>query len=172
MNIPSLLALVTVLTLAVTDLRTGKMPNFITLGSLGAAFGVRWLVEERDGALAALIGTLVVVAVPLCLFLFTRGRAIGGGDVKALAALGAWLGPTAGLEAEMLGFIFLALFALGWECLRGRGGALLRRSFGLVLPSRGGAAATASPAESVEMRFGPALFFGTLLVCAARASGG
>lgn len=173
-----LLALSTAMTLAVTDFRTGKMPNWVTFGSLGAAFGVRGLVEGQSGAIATLLGALIVAAVPLGLFLFTKGKAIGGGDVKALGALGAWLGPMAGLEAEMLAFVFLALFALAWECLRGRGAALLRRSFALMVPRffsgprlGSGPEAGAAP-QTLEMRFGPALFLGTLVVCAASVSGG
>lgn len=166
-----LLALATSLALAVTDLRTGKMPNWLTLSSLGAAFGVRWLLEDQSGLIASLIGMLVVAAVPLVLFLSTRGRAIGGGDVKALAGTGAWLGPMAGLEAEMLGFVFLALFALAWECVKGRGAALLRRSFALAIPHFGRAPTENRETQTLEMRFGPALFFGTLVVCAAKVSG-
>jgi prepilin peptidase CpaA len=168
----TVLALATTLALAVTDLRTGKMPNWLTFGSLVSAFGVRWLLEGRSGLIAALIGTIVVVAIPLGLFLLTRGKAIGGGDVKALGALGAWLGPMAGLEAEMLGFTFLALFALTWECVRGRGAALLRRSFALVIPRlRQKTTQTIAEVESLQMRFGPALFLGTLVTCAALVSG-
>lgn len=189
MSILPIFALATAMSLAFTDLRTGKMPNWLTLSSLGVAFGMRFLVEGRGSVVAALLGLVVVAAIPLGLFLFTRGKAIGGGDVKALAALGAWLGPMAGLEAEMLGFIFLALFALVWESLRGRGAALLRRSFALVVPRFGRRAhQRAAPkalgesevlsaphvlneSPSLEMRFGPALFLGTLVVCAARVSG-
>jgi prepilin peptidase CpaA len=165
------LALATALSLAFTDVRTGKMPNWLTLSSLGVAFGVRWLVEGRGGVVAALLGVVVVAAIPLGLFLFTRGKAIGGGDVKALGALGAWLGPMAGIEAEMLGFLFLAVFALVWEGLRGQGMALLCRSFALLVPRWGLAAAGQGEPENLEMRFGPALLFGTLVVCAARVSG-
>lgn len=165
------LALATAMSLAFTDVRTGKMPNWLTLSSLGAAFGVRFLVEGRGGFVTALLGLVVVAAIPLGLFLFTRGKAIGGGDVKALGALGAWLGPMAGLEAEMLGFIFLAVFALVWEGLRGQGVALLCRSFAILVPRWGRAAARESASQPLEMRFGPALFLGTLVVCAARVSG-
>ncbi len=172
MNTPTLFALVTALTLAVTDLRTGRMPNWITMGSFGAALGVRWLVEGQSGIVAGLLGAFIVAAIPLCLFLFTRGQAIGGGDVKALGALGAWLGPTAGLEAEMLGFVFLAVFALVRESVRGRGAALVRRSFALVLPFRGSGNGPQGAAAKLEMRFGPTLFLGTLVVCAARLSEG
>lgn len=169
--IAPLLALAFSLALAVTDFRTGKMPNWLTFASLVAAFGVRSVSEGQSGLIAALIGMLVVAAVPLVLFLFTRGRAIGGGDVKALAGTGAWLGPTAGLEAEMLGFVFLAVFALTWECVRGRGAVLLRRSFALAIPRFRPAPSESSEPQTLEMRFGPALFFGTLVVCAAKVAG-
>lgn len=171
MSLFHVLALATAIALAVTDFRTGKMPNWLTLSSLALAFGVRWLVEGRSGVVAALLGVFIVGAIPLGLFLFTKGKAIGGGDVKALGALGAWLGPMAGLEAEILGFVFLAVFALAGECVRGRGAALLRRSFALVVPRWGKVTEEGTAPQTLEMRFGPALFLGTLVVCATSASG-
>lgn len=157
-------AALTALILAYTDLRTGKMPNRITVGSLALAVLVRWGLGGGLGLTMALVGALVVALVPLVLFLATRGEAIGGGDVKALAALGAWLGPLQGLEAEFAGFCILGAYALVREAQRGRLFPLLGRSFSLLLPSRWRLREAAALPESVALRFGPALFLGTLAV--------
>ena len=75
---------------AACDLRTRRIPNVLTFGA--AAAGLMYhLIAGGAGALGHsaagwLIGALVFV-VPFAL------RGLGGGDVKLLAALGAWLGP-------------------------------------------------------------------------------
>ena len=101
-------AALTAISLGVVDHRTGRMPNPLTLGSLTLALTARWFLEGEVGALNALFGTLLVGGVPAALFVISRGEAIGGGDVKALGALGAWLGPSLGLEVELLSFFLLA----------------------------------------------------------------
>jgi len=161
---------------AVADLRTGKMPNRITLGALlvgvvGSAALPAW--EGSPGVsravLTSLGGALVASVVPYVLW---RARALGGGDVKLFVALGALLGPLVGLEAQMMAFAFGALvipFRLAWE---GRLFATLARSLGLVTnmfvrPER------RRPVDAAAMtwfRLGPAIFAGTVLALAARGA--
>jgi prepilin peptidase CpaA len=73
------------------DLRTRRIPNVLTLGAAGAGF-VYHLSTGGAGALGHsalgwLIGVLVFI-VPFAL------RGLGGGDVKLVGALGAWIGPS------------------------------------------------------------------------------
>ncbi len=166
-------AALTALILAYTDLRTGRMPNGITVGSLALAVLVRWGLGGSLGLVSALLGALVVAFLPALLFFSTRGEGIGGGDVKALLALGAWLGPMQGLEAEFAGFCILAAYALVKEAQRGQLLSLLGRSFSLALPKRLRFSASApldsaslelSGPQAIKMRFGPALFLGTVAV--------
>jgi len=73
-----------------TDIRTRRIPNVLTLGAALAGMGFHVLTSGADGALAAGSGWLV----GLLLFLpFFALGGMGGGDMKLLAALGAWLGP-------------------------------------------------------------------------------
>jgi prepilin peptidase CpaA len=60
--------------------------------------------------------------------LFARG-ALGGGDLKLFAALGAILGAGVGLEIELGSFILAALFALGRLAWQGK---LVRTLFNSV----------------------------------------
>jgi prepilin peptidase CpaA len=74
----------------VTDLRSRRIPNALTLSAALAGLLAHWIVQGPDGALFSASGWLVGLLVFLPFFLL---RGMGGGDVKLLAALGAWLGP-------------------------------------------------------------------------------
>jgi prepilin peptidase CpaA len=106
-----LLALIASLIAAAWDARTGRIPNLLTLPLIALAL----VVAAASGASAAalsLTGLLVCALVPALLYRISRGRGIGGGDVKLFAALGALLGPMKGLEVEFGAFVVLACFAL------------------------------------------------------------
>jgi len=161
---------------AFTDLRTGEMPNRVTLGALGLGLvGGACMPLFHGGTAAAIPGALgtavlgAVVASVVPLFLW-RGRALGGGDVKLFCALGALMGPMLALEAQMMAFAAGALiipFRLAWQ---GRLFATLGRSVGLVtnafVP-----ADRKKPIDAAAMtwfRLGPAIFAGTVLCLALR----
>jgi len=74
-----------------TDLRSRRIPNLLTFGSAAAAIVFHGLSGGTDGLLAAGSGWLLGVAI---FFLPFALGGMGAGDVKLLAALGAWLGPS------------------------------------------------------------------------------
>ena len=77
-------------TACVFDMRTRRIPNALNFGAALAGLLVHWLTGGSEGAMVAAGGWVV----GLFLFLpFFALRGMGGGDVKLLAALGAWLGP-------------------------------------------------------------------------------
>lgn len=166
-------ALATALAVGFIDHRSGKMPNWMTLGSFGLGLIVRVVAAGTGGLTTALLGTLAAGGIPLGLFLATRGRAIGGGDVKALFALGVWLGPSLGFDVTLTSFVLLAVFALAQQALRGQMLPLLGRTASLVVPvsalRRFATCKDLLPprANHLQMRFGPSLALGTLLVCAS-----
>jgi prepilin peptidase CpaA len=72
------------------DLRTRRIPNALTFTAALAALVFHRVTGGVEGAAFAAGGWVL----GLCLFLpFFIVRGMGGGDVKLLAALGAWLGP-------------------------------------------------------------------------------
>jgi prepilin peptidase CpaA len=74
----------------VTDLRTRRIPNVLTFGAAALALAFHGVVSGLPGVQSAALGWLAGVAVFLPFFLL---GGMGGGDVKLLAALGAWMGP-------------------------------------------------------------------------------
>ena len=102
---------------AVYDLKTGLVPNWLTypvllLGPVlhVARFAQReGLGEEAmtEGAFS-LMGAVVCAIVPALLY---RQGAIGGGDLKLLAAVGSLLQVTMGVEAQMYAFFAGTLVA-------------------------------------------------------------
>ena len=84
------IALVVGLIACVTDIRHRRIPNVLTFGAAAAALIFHAAVSGLPGLLGAALGWTVGVVLFLPFFLL---RGMGGGDVKLLAALGAWLGP-------------------------------------------------------------------------------
>jgi prepilin peptidase CpaA len=83
-------ALVTAVVACVWDLRTRRIPNDVTFGSALIALAVATVTGGATGLLWALAGWGLGLLLFFPLFAL---RGMGAGDVKLLAALGAWLGP-------------------------------------------------------------------------------
>lgn len=169
-ELPLALACAVTLAAAWMDARTGRIPNLLTLPVLPVAL----LLGALDGGLwgvgFAVLGGLVCVAVPYGLFRASQGVAIGGGDVKLFAALGALLGPLAGLEVQLASLLVLSACALLMLAWRGELLAWWRHTARFAfhwLSARASAAqrgaAPHSPAVDplLAMRLGPAVCFAT-----------
>jgi prepilin peptidase CpaA len=74
----------------VTDLRTRRIPNVLTFGAALAGLVFQFATGGVEGLGQAALGWLLGALVFLLPFAL---GGLGGGDVKLLAALGAWLGP-------------------------------------------------------------------------------
>jgi prepilin peptidase CpaA len=74
----------------VTDLRTRRIPNVLTFGAAAAGIVFHLASDGAPGAQTAAGGWLIGFALFFPMFML---GGLGAGDVKLLAALGAWLGP-------------------------------------------------------------------------------
>lgn len=114
-------------TAAFTDLRSGHIPNWITLPPLLVA-PLAILIGAGPWALAGcLSGAFLCGAVPALVF-FTSPSGMGGGDVKLFAAIGALAGPSLGIEIELCSFFAISAYALLLLTWRGQLRAALGRS--------------------------------------------
>lgn len=92
MNIYQGIAVGVVAIAVATDLKTRRIPNVLTFGAALAAFAAHGYLAGWSGLGSSLAGWAIGAAF---FFPFFALCGMGAGDVKLLAAVGAWLGPAA-----------------------------------------------------------------------------
>jgi prepilin peptidase CpaA len=110
---------------AAEDLRSRRIRNWLTLtlAVSGLAQSVLFGAVSTPGA--SVSGLVVGFALPFALFAL---GALGGGDVKLLAGIGAWLGPMAALQVFCLEAVIGAVMVLTQALAQGRARVLFRNS--------------------------------------------
>jgi len=74
---------------AVSDIRARRIPNWLTYGGLLGGLALRTILEGWRGLGQGAAGILAGGGI---FFLFYLVRGMGAGDVKLMAAVGAWIG--------------------------------------------------------------------------------
>ena len=120
----------------VTDLRSRRIPNWLTVSAFVVGIVFHTVVMGWQGTLFALGGFAVGFGVLFVLWSIGGG---GGGDVKLMGALGAWLGAKLTIVVFLLS-AFMAFFCL----LAVMGWGLLTRQ-----PATAGAATNAAGSEAL-----------------------
>lgn len=150
-----------------SDLRAHRIPNVtvlllllagVALNAAGPANAREGLFSQIPGAIgasAALAGALVGLALFLPMYLL---RAMGAGDVKLLAALGAFAGPVEIINLALMVLIAGGLLAVV-RMLWARNARLVFSNVMLVLGSLGGGAAKFDPVTQTAARMPYALAF-------------
>ena len=107
------------LTLSVIDWRTFEIPFGINvfLGILGLVA----VVLDKEEWLSHIIGAVCVSVFLLLLYVLTQGRAIGGGDIKLMAACGLLIGWQRIILAFLLGCILGSIIHIIRMKVRGEG---------------------------------------------------
>lgn len=85
-----LIPLTLTLWIAWGDLKTRRIPNYLTLGTALSGLAYNLVGRGLPGLAEGFLGMLLGFAFLILPYLW---GGMGAGDVKALAALGAWLGP-------------------------------------------------------------------------------
>jgi prepilin peptidase CpaA len=94
MNAIQVASLAIAVVACVTDVRSRRIPNILTFGGATAALIFHAVTGGIGGVSTACAGWAVGVAF---FFLPFALGGMGGGDIKLVAALGAWMGPVAAL---------------------------------------------------------------------------
>ncbi len=152
---------------AVTDWRSGRIPNWLTLPVIAIAPLVHGLLSGVEGFLLSAGGIVACGLVPL---LVARLGGMAGGDVKLFAALGAVLGVFVGIEAQFFAIVVAAIFALGRLTWQGKLFGTLANSLFLglnpILPKKWRREIASELLH--EIRLGAAIFVGTLIAILLR----
>ena len=113
----------------VTDVRTRRIPNVLTFGAAALAIVFHVTTAGLAGLQTGVLGWLVGTALFLPFFLL---GGMGGGDVKLLAALGAWLGPGDAAWLAIYASIAGGVMAIGVSLMRGYLTIALRNVWNLL----------------------------------------
>ena len=135
------LGCIAALTLAaiVTDLRARRIPNWLTVTGLVTAIVFHGATAGWDGLKFSLGGFAVGFGVLFVLWVIGGG---GGGDVKLMGAIGAWMGATSTFAIFLLSTVFALLCILAmmvWGFLspktEGDSEPLFRRTIPYAIPA-------------------------------------
>ena len=149
----------------VTDLRSTRIPNWLTAPAVIIALGTHTGMNGIGGLVFSLAGLGVGLGFFLLLYLV---GSIGAGDVKLMAAVGAFVGPYGALSSGILAMIIGGGYAVSAMCyqwgLFTTGRKLTAVAHGAVL--MGGHLSVSESAQPVRLRYGVAIAGGTLLYLA------
>jgi prepilin peptidase CpaA len=110
---------------AAVDLRARRIPNWLTVSLMLAGFAQSFTWARTVGPADAFLGFLTGFALTFVLFGL---NALGGGDVKLMAGLGAWLGPMPTLVVFALAAVIGMVIVLAQAAAQGRLTKLFRNS--------------------------------------------
>jgi len=114
---------------AVTDVRSARIPNRLTYSAVVAALVLRTALLGLPGLKSGAVGMLVAGGLFLCLFVM---GAMGGGDMKLMAAMGAWVGSTQVVTLMLAAAIAGGVLALGRILFSNQVGQTLRNTVLLI----------------------------------------
>jgi prepilin peptidase CpaA len=162
------LAMVAVAT--VTDLRSRRIPNWLVLPFMVGGIGVSGWLHGWHGVGQSLEGIGLGAAI---FGLFFVLKAMGMGDVKLCAAIGAWIGPGQLMLALVMTGLAGGVMAICWAAARGSLGSLFAGSADLIfgLKERGlrpHPDLVLSNPRALKMPYAPAVAIGTLMSFFAR----
>jgi prepilin peptidase CpaA len=157
--VPVLVLTLGLATAVVTDVRTRRIPNWLTGSIAGAGFGLAFgggVVTPTQAALGLLTGLLLMMPGHVI-------GATGAGDVKLLAAVGTMLGPDLTFRAFLYSAVAGGVFAIAVAVHRGILVTTLQDAGRLVTSPSGVREAIESPARANRFAYGPAIATGTLV---------
>jgi prepilin peptidase CpaA len=160
MNVPlwaALPALLLTIVAARADVRTRKIPNALTFPALLLGLATHLALGGREGFLASLAGMAVVGVALIPGWLM---RWMGAGDVKLMAAAGAWLAFPHAVIALLASLLAGGVIALAVALRRGVLGQALRNTAFLAAWSLHGPASPPTPTTGIRFPFALAILAG------------
>lgn len=124
------IALALAITAAIFDVQQRRIPNWLTYPGIVSGMLLRGVLLGWKGLIGAVEGCLLLGGI---MFLFYVVRAMGAGDVKLMAAVGSWVGPTHGFDILLATAICGGVLAIVYALYRGRMGSTLKNLGSVVL---------------------------------------
>jgi prepilin peptidase CpaA len=143
----------------ITDMRTRRIPNWLTAGMAAGGFGIACgggTVTPAHAALGLLVGLLLMMPGHLI-------GATGAGDVKLMASVGAVVGPGLALRAFLFTAVAGGVFAIAVALQRGLLADTLLGTGRLVTAPVAARQTIESPSRANRFAYGPAIAVGTLV---------
>ncbi len=165
-----ILLAVLVIAAAAFDLRTRRIPNWLCATGLLSGFACQIALFKWTGAREAALGAGLALLIYIPLFAL---RAVGGGDVKLMAAVGSLAGPKSWIAIFLITAIVGGAIALFMIAVRGRFahtlrnmGTLLTEVAHLRAPHRVEPELDVSSAQGLRLPHGCTIAAGALLYLA------
>jgi len=115
---------------AVTDLRARRIPNWLTLALAITGVAQSFATGATVTPMVSVVGLLIGFFLPFILFAL---GALGGGDVKMLAGIGAWMGALGVFQVFIIAAIVGLVIVLIQSAVQGRLVTLFRNSAVLMI---------------------------------------
>jgi prepilin peptidase CpaA len=151
------------------DIRTRRVPNWLAVPFLVAGLVVQSIAGRLPGAGRSLAGIAVaslLFGIPCWI------GAMGMGDLKLAAGVGAWIGPGQFVTAAIFTALAGGVLATGWALWHGSLGASLDSAGDLLAPWRprqpGSSGKVRQATAATAIPYVPAIAIGTLLSFLAR----
>jgi prepilin peptidase CpaA len=171
---PVILAVAVLLSLvaAATDLRSRRIPNWLTVPGMLIGFAANATLGSWSGLKASLLGATVGLAL---LLPFVLLRSLGAGDWKLAGALGAFTGPSLLVNLLLVSVLVAGVMAMALVIYKRRTRETIR-NVGHILVSLvtfrlPGERVSLDNPESLKVPYGVALAFTVLLYGAAHVRG-
>jgi prepilin peptidase CpaA len=151
----------------VTDLRSRRIPNWLSLPFLAAGLAASFVPKSWHGI--GIVPSLEGMGLGLALFgVLALMGGMGMGDVKLCAAIGAWIGPKQLFVALVLTGIAGGIMAVLWAAMGGFLGELFSGTgdllFGWRKREKGQESEhTLANPHAKKMPYAPAIAIGTLI---------
>ena len=143
----------------VTDVRTRRIPNWLTGSIAGAGFGLAFgggPVTPMRAAFGLAAGLLLMLPGHVI-------GATGAGDVKLMAAVGSVVGPGPVLQAFLYSAVAGGVLAIVVALWRGRLAATVRDASLLMTRPADARQTIEAPARANRFAYGPAIAVGTFV---------
>jgi prepilin peptidase CpaA len=155
---------------ALTDLYSRRIPNPLVVAGFAAGLVLNIWWSGPGGGLNSLMGLGLALLIYVPLFLL---RAMGGGDVKLMAAAGAIVGPRDWFTLFILASVVGGVLALGMLMARRSMGSafwnvlhIAKELAHLRMPYKSNAALDISSSQALTMPHGVAIGIGAALLVA------